>query len=156
MKLTVLSILLLSAFLHADRWSFFYPQAVTHISCSARLISQADAQGIYYDKWEAEAKAKRNDPTMGDWAMTVAIYPGTQTDGIRRKKHARSGLTKLVGEYRRRTSDWRFLIFGDCLARHDRYPDRWLLCRNTLLFLRRREASLLALLEMECAWCMRL
>lgn len=78
MKLTVLSILLLSAFLHADRWSFFYPQAVTHISCSARLISQADAQGIYYDKWEAEAKAKRNDPTMGDWAMTVAIYPGTQ------------------------------------------------------------------------------
>lgn len=77
MKLALI-VITLSLSASADRWSFFYPQAVTHISCSARLISESDARGIYYDKWEAEAKAKRNDPTMGDWAMTVAIYPGTQ------------------------------------------------------------------------------
>lgn len=62
----------------ADRWTYFFPEAVTHLSCSALLVSQADNHGIYYDKWEAEAKAKRNDPTMGDWAMSIAQYPGTQ------------------------------------------------------------------------------
>jgi hypothetical protein len=62
----------------ADRWTFFYPEAVTSTKCGIQLVSMhVNGSGVYADSWEALASAKRNDPSMGSWSMVAGMFPPT-------------------------------------------------------------------------------
>lgn len=73
-----LVVLLLTSAALADRWTFFHPEAVTEVSCKVTLVdSTAHADTVHQDVWEATAHATRNDPALGNWAMTIATYPAS-------------------------------------------------------------------------------
>jgi hypothetical protein len=80
MKFMILSLffagLAFAGYASADAWTYFYPEAVTSLSCTTRPV-QLQAAGAKESQsvWEAEAHAERNDKSLGSWSMTVGVFP---------------------------------------------------------------------------------
>ena len=79
MKLLIVVYLLLGCvYAWADKWEYFFPEAVTKYSCSvtpAVMMNGRDANESH-NAYVAEAKAERS-ANLGTWSMTISEQPET-------------------------------------------------------------------------------
>lgn len=63
----------------SGRWDFFHAEAVTSLNCTVQSVMQYPFgdKSAGYANWQAEASAKRNDKSLGDWEATIARFPST-------------------------------------------------------------------------------
>ena len=98
MKLKAAILLLAAIFARADQWTFFHPESVRHMSCKVSMGTMSHGDSPASDMWIAEATAKRNDPSLGDWGMMVSERPLT-TKGLHQ---AEKDCAKWMDEARKR------------------------------------------------------
>lgn len=72
--LTLGCLLTAGTFCFADQWTFFHPETVLGLSCTARQVFAAAYGEKGHDAWQAEAHAVRK-AGEGDWSSVIGEFP---------------------------------------------------------------------------------
>lgn len=85
---SVIALLLLAIPVHADQWTFFYPESVTRFWCNAERVTMGTGMRPQVDEqeyWIAMAHAERTQ--QGAWGAEIGRFPGTNK-GLRQATKA--------------------------------------------------------------------